>query len=369
MAPSEPDAPAERPDAQVPSPWSRDVLIGGLAMVICALLVVPTFLSNGGDPTLLLRVGTYAPARPYVERAFPDPVLTPDYGHDGQQFYVVASAFPDLRAGTPYVDNIHYRARRILFPLLASPFRSGPALVWAMFAINLLAVGAGAVAMARIARQLRAPPLIGLLVGANPAMVESLQGSLGDALAFSLALWGVALWRRHLGWGVLLLTLAALSRETTLVVAAACFLVGDRRAKVRLTIPFAVVAAWSLVLIAWLPLPATSTDTSFVSEVTKQLGWPFQGWSNLGWTDAGTLTAAVLLAIGLASAYALWNVRRELAWWLLFDGLLLVVSAPGVLERPFNIARIAPLVLPAAALALTAGRGARAPRPALSRTG
>jgi hypothetical protein len=339
--------------------WRRDLTVGALAMAIAAVLVVPQFVSGGADPTTLLRVGTYAPARPYVERSFPNPVLTADFGHDGQQFYVVASAFPDLRSATPYVDNIHYRARRILFPLLASPFPDGPALVWAMFAINLLAIGAGAVALARIAQQLRAPPMVGLIIGASPAMIESLQGSLGDALAFSLALWGVALWRRHLGWAVLLFTLAALSRETTLVVALACFVVGDRREKVRLVIPFAAAAAWSLAIIAWLPLPATAAETTFIDEVTKQLGWPFVGWVHLGLTDVGTLTALVLLIGAVFGAVAMWNVRRELSWWLVFDGILLVLSGPGVLERPFNIVRIAPLVLPAIALALTVPRSSR----------
>jgi hypothetical protein len=286
-------------------------------------------------------------------------VLTPDYGHDGQQFYVIASTFPDERAAAPYVDNVRYRARRILFPLLASPFRDGPALVWAMFAINLLAIGAGAAALARIAEQLRAPPLVGLIVGASPAMIESLQGSLGDALAFSLALWAVAIWRRHLGWAVVLLTLAALTRETALVVALACFLVGDRRQKLRLLIPFGVMVAWGLAVIAWLPLPPSAQETTFLDEVTKQLGWPFEGWSRLGWTEVGTLTALVLAVAGALCARAFWRVRRELALWLLFDGVLLVVSSPGVLERPYNIARVAPLVVPAIALAVTMPRGSR----------
>jgi hypothetical protein len=339
-----------------------DLLVGAGAMAICALLVLPTFFSNGGDPTLLLRVGTYAPARPYVERSFPDPVLTPDYGHDGQQFYVLAGNLPDLRSATPYVDDIRYRARRILFPLLASPFRDGSSLVWAMFGINLLAIGAGAVAVARLARQLRAPPMIGLLVGATPAMIESLQGSLGDALAFALALWGVVLWRRRLGWAVLLFTLAGLSRETTLVVPLACFIVATNRQRLRLVIPFAVMAAWSLIELAWLPL-APGTPSGVLDDVTKALGAPFKGWIDAGLASPGSLTALVLVVGCAVAAYALWNIRRELAWWLIFDGLLLVVSNAEVVERPFNACRVAPLAVVGLALALTTRRSPTTARP------
>jgi hypothetical protein len=344
-------------DPQRPT-WRQDLAIGVLAMVIAAVLVLPAFFSNGGNPTLLLRVGTYAPARPYVERSLPDPVLTPDYGHDGQQFYVLASSLPDLPAAAPYVDNLRYRARRILFPLLASPFPDGPPMIWAMFAINLLAIGAGAVALARLARQVGAPPLVGLIVGASPAMLESLQGSLGDALAFGLALWGVTLWRRKLGWAVLLFTLAGLTRETSLVVPLACLIVGEGRQRLRLLVPFAVMVLWSLVELVWLPTSPSAAGTTLTGDITKALGVPFKGWLDLGLGDVGTLTALVLLVGCLIGARALWDVRRELSWWLLFDAILLIVSNAEVLGRPYNVARVAPFVLPGIALALTTrGRG------------
>jgi hypothetical protein len=146
------------------------------------------------------------------------------YGHDGQQFYVVARSVTDLQQIDGNVDRPRYRARRILFPLLASAFLAGAPTVWAMFAISLLSVGMAAVAAGRLARRVGGPVWLGLAVALTSALLIGVRASLGDALAFSLALWGVVLWRRHLGWAVLLFALAARTRETTLVVPAACFL-------------------------------------------------------------------------------------------------------------------------------------------------
>ena len=88
--------------------------IAVVAMAVAALLTLPVLISHDGDPTVLLRVGRYAAARPYVERSFPDPVLTEDYGHDGQQFYVLADTFPHVHDAIPFVDHVRYRFRREL---------------------------------------------------------------------------------------------------------------------------------------------------------------------------------------------------------------------------------------------------------------
>jgi hypothetical protein len=77
------------------------------------------------DPTTSLRVGRYSASREFIERDFPDPVLTDDYGHDGQQFYVLAATFPDLADAQDNIDRLRYRARRILLPALVSPMPRG----------------------------------------------------------------------------------------------------------------------------------------------------------------------------------------------------------------------------------------------------
>jgi hypothetical protein len=312
-------------------------------MGIALLLVVPNFLSAGGDPTLLLRVGTYAPARPYVERSFPNPVLTPDYGHDGQQFYVIASTFPDERAAAPYVDNVRYRARRILFPLLASAFPAGAPTVWAMLAISLLSVGLAAVAAGRLARRVGGPVWLGLAVALTPALLIGVRASLGDALAFSLALWGVVLWRRHLGWAVLLFALAALTRETTLVVPAACFLLGTRKQRLALVIPFAVYGAWSLTVSQLVHDHVSKESTSPVADALRQFAPPFQAWRDLGFNTTTVLLALVLTVASLLSAWVLRRRLPEVAIWLVADSILVIIAGTGVAEDVLNYARLTPL--------------------------
>ncbi|HEY5155842.1 MAG TPA: hypothetical protein VIJ47_13965, partial [Acidimicrobiales bacterium] len=199
----------------------RELLVAVAAMAIAAAIVVPQVLRANGDPTVLLRVGRYAASRPYVERDFPNPTLTEDYGHDGQQFYVLAATFPHPHDAIGFVDRIRYRFRRVLFPALVSPAPAGAPLVWTMFAVNLLAIGAIAMALGRLSTRLGGTAWLGLIAGLSPALIESLQGSLADGLGVALALWGLVVWRRHIGWAVVLFALAALTRETTLVVPAA----------------------------------------------------------------------------------------------------------------------------------------------------
>ena len=334
----------------------RDLAIAAFAMALAAIIVLPQVVGNNGDLTRLLRVGTDAPARAYVEQSFPNPTLTGDLGHDGQQFYVIAGSFPDLRSASPYVDNIRYRSGRILYPLLASPFRGGPALIWALFGINLLAIGAAAAAMAELADRVHCPPLVGVVCGLNPALIESLQGCLGDALAFALGLWGVVLWRRHIGWAVVLFSLAALTRETTLVVPIACLLASRRRKDWPLLIPFAVFAGWSLVVAAWIPPTTNPKAADFLSGVRTAVTWPGQAWLQLGFSDPGTITALALLTCGLVAAFILRDTLPEVAWWIVLEAIILVVSNAAVIERPFNAVRVMPIAVPALALAIFIAR-------------
>jgi hypothetical protein len=330
----------------------RDLLLGLAAMAIASALVLPQLFNDHGNVTVFLRVGRYAASRPYVERDFHHPVLTQDYGHDGQQFYVVASTFPNPSKAVNYVDRIRYRFRRILFPLLVSPFRGGPALVWAMFAVNLLAIGAAAIALSRLAMRLGGSPWVGLVAGISPALIESLQGSLGDGLAFALAIWAVVMWRRSIVTAVVLLTLAALSRETTLVVAAACFVVGDGRQRRWLVIPPAVYLGWVVATSLFLPTPPHTGSESVFRDASDQLALPFRAFFQLGAAAPAFAFGAALFA---ASIFAAWQLRHrlpEVSLWLLFDAGLLAISGVPVLDRPLNLARVVPMALPGLALAV-----------------
>jgi hypothetical protein len=58
----------------------------------------------------------------------------------------------------------------------------------------------------------------------------------------------------------------------------------------------------------------------------------------------------MLIGASLLSAWQLRHRLPEVAWWLVFDAILVALSNRGVVERPFNIARVAPLALAAMVL-------------------
>jgi hypothetical protein len=334
----------------------RTVLVGVATAALALVLALAHVAAEGGDPTVLLRVGTFAPARAYVEQDLPNPVLTPDYGHDGQQFYVLAGELPALDGATPYVDNVRYRARRILYPALVAWAPRGLPLVWAMLAANVVAIGAAGAGVARLAERLRAPPAVGVLVAVSPAMVESAQGSLGDATAFALALWAVVVWRRRPWLAVALLTLASLARETSLVAAVACALVAPGVwARLRMLVPLGLYGVWALLVSSWLPA-SEGTTGSIVDEALGQLGVPFRGWLQVGLADPAIVAGAILVGCSLVAAWWLRRALPEMSLWLLADAVLLVGASWWVANRPLNLARLAPLAIPMVVLALLAAR-------------
>jgi hypothetical protein len=332
-------------------PRRVDATIFLVAVVLAVIPVAASLSRHDYDPTALLRVGTFSASRPFVERDFGHTVLTPDAGHDGQQFYVLAVTFPDLQAADGYVDKLPYRARRVLVPAVTALVPRGAPLVWTTLAINLVAIGAAAVAVAQLARRLRVSPWLGLTVGVTPALLESARGSLSDAPAFALALWGVVVWRRKPWLAAGLFLFAALARETTLVVPIACALVGPKSVRGPMLVPLLGWLAWAATVVVWLPADPTARSTNPVSDALVQLDLPFRGWVEIGLTEA-TVLGALLLAASLAAALALRHDLPEISLWLLADAVLLVLSVRGVIERPENFARVAPLAVPAVALAV-----------------
>lgn len=321
------------------------VKIGALTLAVAGIMAGIWLVRGGFDLSEVLRVGRYAPSRSFVEQTVPDPVLSEDYGHDGQQFYVLASVLPDLPAAEGHVDDLQYRSRRILYPLVLSPFGEGPPMIWAMLAVNLLAVGAAGAGVGRLAQRCGLSPYSGLAVAVTPAMLESTVGGLADAVAFAFAVWGVVLWRRQVWGAAVLLALAALARETTLVVAAACLVTAPRGRRLPALIPLGAVAAWSAVVAVWLP------PTGQANVVARFIVMPFEAWAEVGFTSLSVVLATALMFASVLAAVELRRDLPALAMWLVLDAALFVVVNITILDRPLNAARVAPLAVPAAALA------------------
>ena len=192
-------------------------------------------------------------------------------------------------------------------------------------------------------------PFLGLSVAVTPALLESSVGGLADALAFALAVWGVVLWRQHIWIAVALFTVAALARETSLVVPLACLLVGPRQTRLPLLVPPALWAVWAATVAFWLPSGEGSDDLS-------RFGWPFHGWAEVGWQSESVALGVMLVSVSMLSAFELRAELPELAAWLVLDAGILVMVGPSVVGRPLNFARVAVVAVPAGALALASYR-------------
>ena len=274
-------------------------LLGGL------LALVP--IVRKGDVAAALRVGRYSASRPVIEQTMPDPPMTDDYGHDGQQFYALAVALPDLRDAEGDVDKLRYRARRILLPVLAAPFPDGRPTVWAMVGWNVVALAAAAVALGRLARRCGTTPWVGLAVLLSFGLLDSAQGALADAPAFALALWGVVLCRSRPWLSGALLALGGLARETTLTAAAAAGL--GARAWRSAAIALGAYLAWTVAVAAWLPPSDDAGTNSPVADALSQIEVPFRSFHQVGWSSTPTITGLALVALSLGAA---WSLRRRL---------------------------------------------------------
>jgi hypothetical protein len=290
-------------------------------------------------------------------------LTTTSNGYDGQFYYLLAlnpfSSVPALPGA--HLDVPAYRAQRILYPLLVWALSLGgrPALVPIMLVIvNLVAiVGIGAVG-ALFTRQHGVAPLWGSLLAFYPGLLVSLAGDLAEPLALLCALGGLlCARRRHWGWAALLLSLAALARETTALIAVALVIAGllarlrpvpePRTASVpRMPrdhwtgaivaggIPLVVALCWQFILLIHWGSPGV------LAAGTNNLGVPLAGLveSLIAWS---VLWAPLMLVVHCAEAgylvglaemtrRLLWSHRRALDYvgiaWALYAALALTLS-------------------------------------------
>jgi hypothetical protein len=193
--------------------------------------------------------------------ALPGPMIVNAYsdGYDGEFYYRMAlRPFSVKRVEIGIcIDDVVYRAHRIGYPLLAwlgswgSPRRAQ----WMMVFINWAALGALAGVGMAFVRRLGSSPWWGLVFAFSPAMILSLNRDLTDVLGAAFLASGLLSLRRgKTPWAVMFLTMAGLTRETTLVACAAIFLAWawswtrrDRRDAapwVAWAIPIGVYLAW-----------------------------------------------------------------------------------------------------------------------------
>jgi hypothetical protein len=253
--------------------------------------------------------------------------------HDGQAFGSLALdpllAHPERWAGADGRAQMAYRASRPLLGWLvaATSFGSAPIAAWTLVVWSGIGIGVLAAAAYFLAaawrRQADWAPLLLFLPG---VFGQILFPGLSDALATGLALAGVALWlERRDRWAVAALCLAALGRETTLLVPMALILAAPSRRTARLLLPLAVYAAW--IGVVWIRLGALPNQAS-----QGHLGLPFVGLAQAipRWS---WVAAAGALSVAALAAAAWWRAPgREIR-------ILVVLSALFALAMPYEVWR------------------------------
>lgn len=316
----------------------------GVAAVAALILTIAMLFAVRFDASVLVHA-----APPWTDPALTRgslTVLPADRGYDGQFFYRLAidpwSTAPTVAGVTLDVPGM--RTGRIGYPLLAFALSVGldAAVPWALLAANLIALVALAVVGAGLARRSGLHRLWGLAFLLWPGFAYTLTHDLSELTATTLVLGALLAARcERTAWAALLLAAAALTRETTLLVAAGLVAAGcwrwwrsgDRTGPVGSGLVAGAVAgaAFAVVqLIGWARLgvlPITQTlrmnaggsDTGVVQALTAAIP-PHSGSQLL--TVAALALLATLLVVG---ALGLWRSvvppGEKVAW--LFAAVLL----------------------------------------------
>ncbi len=274
-------------------------------------------------------------------------LLVDSDGYDGQFFYRLARN-PLTAKAVDYgirLDNPSYRQQRIFYPVLAWMFSAGggPALPWVLIAINLAGLAAVAWLAARLARAAGRHHLYGLAIAFSPALLLCLARDLSEITALALLLAGLyCAANRRRALTALFLVLAVLTRETTLVPAAAglvlCLLRPGQAPPLRredawvFALPCAVYVLMQLVLLhRWGIAPVVNGGGN--------LGMPFYGLllslqhvvaTSSGWVQALYAAEIGMLCLALAGGLGC-LLRADSApllrlSWALYSVLFMLLS-------------------------------------------
>jgi hypothetical protein len=318
---------------------------------VCLVLTFQAFFisRHAWDWRVLVRVGATKPHRGVIESELGPMTCLDAPGHDGQVNYLVARD-PFNRHGTDLIlsqtDRPPYRFRRILYPLLAGGFGLlGPhatvcgLLFWMAFGGGLIVAS-----VAVLCSEWQLPRIVIPLALLNPGIYLSAQVLTNDVLAMGLALSGVLLWSRRLErTAAVVLAVAVLVRETSILVSLALALADLRSRGVRASLTLVFISAlpfvcWSL----WVRITVPGGNGE------DNLGLPFVGiYRSLSlWNDpprvAFGFVTLVLLAVGALIAWKTDEpfLRLSCVLWI----AMAVVLSEAVWEHPGNLIRaISPL--------------------------
>lgn len=283
-----------------------------VVLALCAAYALLTLAAHGGDPMAFVAMGNLCDLPPPADTEAVE-------GYDGQFAYRIAADPLNAHAIINRCDVAAYRYQRILYPALARVLALGQVnlLPWAMLLINLAAIPVGTYCLERLLMRQRVSRWYALSYGLFGGTLIGLRLDLTEPLAGALALgalWALAAARPWLGAG--LLALAALGKETALLMAGGWLLYLLAARRWREAIRYGALAAgpfslWQIALWAWLGSPGVGSGGA---KATPFEWFPYNGvWrivtdpavrAALGRDEGGAALPALAVIAGLAAAVA-----------------------------------------------------------------
>lgn len=300
-----------------------------------------------------------------------------ELGYDGQYYFFLAADPQNARYYMP--GRAGYIYARVVYPAVARAAGAGSprAIPYAMLIVNLLAVGAGTLAVGLWLVRRGSSPWWAVLYGLSPGLIFTVFRDLTEPLAFGLTALAVLAYdrtsTRRLVAAAALFALAALTRETVVpfaLAAAAALVVSDRgrRRWLRGTL-FALGSVGPLLV--WRQIVHAYVHAS--TQETGGSGWgiPFHGLFYWPFDQQHRVVALTIALPALLSALGalvlFWRRRGRLeAALVLVNVLAFVVFLPASVDIDYAAAARAAIGCVLAALyCVPAWQAAGVPRWAL----
>ncbi|MGE0881231.1 MAG: hypothetical protein AB7L13_12570 [Acidimicrobiia bacterium] len=255
-------------DRTVATPWAIVVRFAAISACLMTMTLALSVQRHSHNPLDLVQPGTTGPSADVFRRDFPDASLIEGIGHDGQQFYAIARQPMHWKQVAVSTDRPRYRLQRPLYPWLAwalHPTGGGLGLVYALVAVNALAMFGGGVATGLLSFRLGGRAELALIFPLIPGVFVSSRLSVADGLALALLTAALA---------------ATLSPRPSGRIGAALFGVASALAKESM-IPMLLARRWRSAIPAIFAMVGLSVALRLVfTEVgagVQELTFPFRG--------------------------------------------------------------------------------------------
>lgn len=337
---SRPDRPS---DGTPPSKGISRILIAIVLPCLIGIGLIVARAATFGTPTALLAIGPDNASYPLVHRELPHAHVFEGNGFDGMVFYVIARRPFDVRATSKEMYVPTYRLRRILYPMLAKPLSpsGGVGLVYAFAALSLVGIAIGGWALSRFPN---GPPWLPITMVVNAGTICALWTSTADALAAGLTVAAIgAMLRRRFTAAIILLALAGLTRETSLVAVVALAAwpgISVRRRVAHLVVPALPVGVWSVYV------SVAIGQSMFEQPDGGTFTAPFLGWIREP-PVGGQLVLAIFTGCLIAVAMWIgWHRYRAISLYLAATLAMFVCATTVIVDSWLGFSRITIVAFP-----------------------